>query len=93
MIGDTHFDAHGAKHANTNFIGVLYGYGTREEMEQEGATSLWKTQKNYSLFCFRIVRINSKNSILKEERAKQWLLLFSICSKFLPACIFNILLQ
>jgi len=35
MIGDTHFDAHGAKHANTNFIGVLYGYGTREEMERD----------------------------------------------------------
>lgn len=43
MIGDTHFDAHGAKKANTNFIGVLYGYGTREEMEQEGATQFAET--------------------------------------------------
>ena len=45
MIGDTHFDAHGAKHANTNFIGVLYGYGTREEMEREGATQFVETAK------------------------------------------------
>ena len=46
MIGDTHFDAHGAKHANTNFIGVLYGYGTREEMEREGATQFVETAKD-----------------------------------------------
>ena len=45
MIGDTHFDAHGAKHANTNFIGVLYGYGTRKEMEQEGATQFVEIAK------------------------------------------------
>jgi len=37
MIGDTHFDAIGAREAGTNFIGVLYGFGTRAEMEQEGA--------------------------------------------------------
>ncbi len=43
MIGDTHFDAYGAKQVNTNFIGVLYGYGTREEMEREGATQFAET--------------------------------------------------
>ncbi len=59
MIGDTHFDAHGAKHANTNFIGVLYGYGTREEMEQEGATVCGK-RKRITVYFARIVRINSK---------------------------------
>lgn len=37
MIGDTHFDAIGAREAGTNFIGVLYGFGSRAEMEQEGA--------------------------------------------------------
>ena len=37
MVGDTRYDALGAKEAGTAFIGVLYGYGTREEMEQAGA--------------------------------------------------------
>lgn len=37
MIGDTHFDAEGAKKAGVDFIGALYGYGTREEMERDGA--------------------------------------------------------
>ncbi len=38
MIGDTHFDAAGAKQAGTAFIGVLYGYGYREELTAHGAT-------------------------------------------------------
>jgi len=36
MIGDTHFDAVGAREAGTSFIGVLYGFGTQAEMEAEG---------------------------------------------------------
>ena len=36
MIGDTRFDVDGANGAGTDFIGVLFGYGTREEMETEG---------------------------------------------------------
>ncbi len=39
MVGDTHYDAVGAREAGTNFIGVLYGFGTREEMENEGAVN------------------------------------------------------
>ena len=38
MVGDTLFDARGAREACVPFVGVLYGYGTRAEMEQEGAT-------------------------------------------------------
>lgn len=34
MIGDTKFDAEGAFTTKIDFIGCLYGYGTREEMEQ-----------------------------------------------------------
>lgn len=37
LIGDTRFDAEGARQCGCGFIGVLYGYGTREEMEKEGA--------------------------------------------------------
>ena len=34
MIGDTKFDAEGASMAKIDFIGCLYGYGSREEMEK-----------------------------------------------------------
>jgi phosphoglycolate phosphatase len=35
MIGDTKFDAEGAHLAGTDFIGMLHGYGTREEMQEK----------------------------------------------------------
>lgn len=38
MIGDTKFDAKGARLNNIDFIGVNYGYGTYETMVMEGAT-------------------------------------------------------
>ena len=37
MIGDTKFDAKGARLNNVDFIGVHYGYGTEETMRAEGA--------------------------------------------------------
>lgn len=37
MIGDTHFDAKGAIANGVDFIGVTYGYGTKEAMEAVGA--------------------------------------------------------
>lgn len=43
MIGDTKFDAYGASQAGTEFIGALYGYGTREEMEECGANTFADT--------------------------------------------------
>ena len=33
MVGDTKFDAEGAANVGCDFIGVLYGYGTKQEME------------------------------------------------------------
>ena len=36
MIGDTHFDAKGARYNKVDFIGVTYGYGKKEAMEEEG---------------------------------------------------------
>jgi phosphoglycolate phosphatase len=35
MIGDTRFDAEGAHLSGVDFIGVLHGYGTRQEMQQQ----------------------------------------------------------
>ena len=43
MIGDTRFDAAGARDAGVPFLGVLYGYGTRAEMEREGARRFVQT--------------------------------------------------
>lgn len=37
MIGDTKFDAKGARLNNVDFIGVNYGYGTLDTMKAEGA--------------------------------------------------------
>lgn len=37
MIGDRSHDVIGAKKAGLNSIGVLYGYGSKEELEQAGA--------------------------------------------------------
>ena len=43
MIGDRSHDAIGAKMANIDFIGVLYGYGSYDELSSEGAAVLVKT--------------------------------------------------
>ncbi len=43
MIGDTHFDAEGARLCGVDFIGVTYGYGTRESMEACGAVGFADT--------------------------------------------------
>lgn len=39
MVGDTHFDARGAQLAGVDFIGVTYGYGTKESMERFGVSA------------------------------------------------------
>ena len=40
MIGDREYDILGAKAFGLNSIGVLYGYGSREELQSAGATYL-----------------------------------------------------
>lgn len=50
MIGDTKYDAAGARRAGTNFVGVLYGFGTREEMEREGGENFTETVKDLHEF-------------------------------------------
>lgn len=40
MIGDRSHDVTGAKKAGLNSIGVLYGYGSKEELEMAGAGEL-----------------------------------------------------
>lgn len=43
MVGDRHFDINGAKTFSMDSIGVLYGFGTREELEGAGATFIVET--------------------------------------------------
>lgn len=38
IVGDRKYDVFGAKQVGIDSIGVLFGYGNREELEQEGAT-------------------------------------------------------
>ena len=38
MVGDRHFDINGANAAGVKSAGVTYGYGTREELQNAGAT-------------------------------------------------------
>ncbi len=40
MIGDRHHDIHGAKEHGINSIGVLWGYGDHDELEQAGAIDI-----------------------------------------------------
>ena len=41
MVGDRYTDIEGAKALGIDVIGVLYGYGTRNELEEAGADILW----------------------------------------------------
>ncbi len=38
MIGDTRFDILGARECGIDSLGILFGYGSREELEEAGAT-------------------------------------------------------
>lgn len=40
MVGDRKFDIDGAKQNRLDSIGVLYGYGSREELDKAGATQI-----------------------------------------------------
>lgn len=37
MVGDRRHDIEGAREAGLQAVGVLYGYGSREELEKAGA--------------------------------------------------------
>ena len=43
MVGDRRFDIEGANALGMRSVGVLYGYGSREELERAGATWLAQT--------------------------------------------------
>ena len=43
MVGDRKFDILGAQHFGMDSVGVFYGHGSREELEQAGATKIVET--------------------------------------------------
>ena len=43
LIGDTKYDADGARDAGIGCIGVTYGFGTREELLKHGADPVFDT--------------------------------------------------
>ncbi|MDD7642125.1 MAG: HAD-IA family hydrolase [bacterium] len=43
LIGDTKYDAVGAKKAGIDCVGVTYGFGTREELLEAGAAAVFDT--------------------------------------------------
>lgn len=46
MIGDRFYDIDGANSNHISSIGVLYGYGTKEELEKAGATYIVETARD-----------------------------------------------
>lgn len=50
MVGDRFYDIVGADEAGVDSIGVLYGYGSREELEEAGATYIAETPEDILKF-------------------------------------------
>lgn len=46
MVGDRKHDIQGAKKVGLDSIGVLYGYGDREELETAGADYIAEKMEN-----------------------------------------------
>ena len=51
MIGDRKHDILGARQNQLSSIGVLYGYGSAEELQNAGADALAKTPQDLELLC------------------------------------------
>ena len=53
MVGDRFHDIEGAKENNMDSIGVLFGYGTKEELEQAGADHIAECPKDIAIWTGR----------------------------------------
>ncbi len=54
MIGDTRFDIIGAEKFGIDCLGITYGFGSREELEEYGAEYIFDTADEASAFIERI---------------------------------------
>lgn len=50
MVGDRHYDVEGARECGLDTVGVLYGYGTAEELRDAGAIHLSPTPEELAEF-------------------------------------------
>ena len=50
MVGDRHHDIDGAKEIGIDSIGILFGFGDREELEEAGATYVLETPMDVARF-------------------------------------------
>ena len=50
LIGDTRFDAAGAKYIGIDCIGITYGFGTREELVENGAVQVFDSMEEVVSF-------------------------------------------
>lgn len=50
LVGDTAFDAIGAKACSIDFIGVTYGYGKKSDMSVQGVKNFADTPKDILKF-------------------------------------------
>ena len=53
MVGDRFHDIEGAKENHIDSIGVLFGYGTKEELEQAGADHIAECPKDIAIWTGR----------------------------------------
>ncbi len=53
MIGDTFYDVIGAKETNIDSIGVLYGYGTYDELKKENPTYIIESIRELHTILYR----------------------------------------
>ena len=62
MVGDRCYDMEGANREGIRAIGVLYGYGSKEELEEAGADGLAETPEE-------VVRMIFKMACIRKEPA------------------------
>ncbi len=55
MVGDTFYDLQGAEKCGIDAVGILYGFGTREEMEVYPHLALLNTVAELKEFVYKIV--------------------------------------
>lgn len=55
MVGDRKFDVEGAKKAGFACLGVLYGYGSEEELREAGAAALAATVEEMKEYCLKVI--------------------------------------
>ena len=58
MIGS--YDVKGAQAMGIDSVGVLYGYGSREELEEAGATKIAKSVEDFKKYSFELEIIERK---------------------------------